>query len=813
METAKRTAILLILALLAMTMAQSVDAMVQDERSPASKIQISQTRTANCLVKVTADPSAVPLNMQTIHYLLESSAVAGNAAREVLGIASLQGPRPFEITIEQLTGPDGGYGGGVGLPGTTSRRSSSRSRASQPGYQQTAKLPEGPMTMRTGPRVEGILGDKALISGRWRKVGDNIGDAKVLEVKPTHVKVEWQGQQKTLFPVGARTTSRSSARPSSNQQTSYGYSSRAKTGTTPTQPKPKATLGAATSRYSSTSDPLSTQTPYGSSSRSGDAYGNIAFPGGYYESLYGRGSSTSTGDPYNVGSASRYSSSYSRTAARSPTTRTTSRYSAAARPASAAQTIFFHLQVDIPEESAKPAAKEFMNALIANLRDVLEFAAGEYGMSIQDELKFAERDRDEANAQLVKTMAEAQPEVSNPTVETDIVNVVVKKQLDETVDLSALTPEMAFSEAIDEIRNSVDPPLTIVVLWRDIYDNAEIEPTTETNLEGIRKIRVRNALDLLLKSVAGSFSDGLGYSIDDGVITIATEYSIPRDMITVVYEVPGLIYSGSTTMELADVIIRTIEPDSWFENEDGSGEGKITPYLGNKLAVLQTVDVHNKIKRFLEDTAENNAPLAIPPDIPPETFLYEKQELQRVKRMLEMDVARFKARRTAIEQAVAKISVDVAQKLDADPVTAELEKILKINATLLAATKKRYESGTISGAEIQQVEEKLARARIELARRREELSKAAGGAELAKFNSELISLAIDLAEKTAELQVLNTQLGQTESQLAMATTLNTQLSELRYAKEAFDAAQRRISQLKARLANLVPPTVTVIGAY
>ena len=238
-------------------------------------------------------------------------------------------------------------------------------------------------------------------------------------------------------------------------------------------------------------------------------------------------------------------------------------------------------------------------------------------------------------------------------------------------------------------------------------------------------------MDLLLKSVAGSFSDGLGYSIDDGVITIATEFSIPRDMTTVVYEVPGLVYSGSTATALADVMVQTIEPDSWLQNEEGSGEGEIAPYLGNKLAVLQTVDVHRKIKNFLDDTAENNTSMGIPLDIPPETFLYEKQELQRERRMLEMDVARFNARRTAIEQGVAKISIEVAQKLDADPVTAELEKILEINANLLTATKMQVESGIVSGAELQQVEEKLARARIELARRREELSKAAGGDQVA----------------------------------------------------------------------------------
>ncbi len=752
METAKRNAILLILAILATTIAQPGDTPSEPKRSAESASKISQTRTASCLVKVTGDPSVVPLDIDTIQYLLQSSAVAGNAAREILGSTSFQATRPFEITIEQLTGPTGGYGGG----------------------------------MMGGTMGGGMMG--------------GMGGGKT---PPTT-----SSQRPT---TSSSPHSSSSTRPSSNQQTSYGYSSTAKTPTTTTQPEPDATLGAATSRYSSTSEPQSTRRSYGSSSRSRDPYGGTATEGMYGGFYRRKGSSTSTRNPYSVGSSSRYSSSYSRTAARPPATRTTSRYSTTGRAASATQTIFFRLQVDIRDESAKPAAKEFMNALIANLRDVIEFAAGEYSMSIESELEFAERERDVAQAQLLKMMDQAQPEVSTPTVESDPANVAVKEQLNETVDLSALSPEMPFSEALDEIKNSVEPPLTIVVLWRDIYDNAEIEPTTETNLDGIRKIRVRNALDLLLKSVAASFSDGLGYSINDGVITIATEYSIPRDMVTVVYKVPGLVYSGGTAAALADVIVQTIEPDSWLANEDGSGEGEIAPYLGSKLVVRQTIEVHNKIREFLK-TVESNAPLAIPLDIPPETFLYEKQELLRERRMLEMDVARFNARRTAIEQAVAKISVDVAQKLDADSVTTELEKILEINANLLAATKTRYESGTISGAEIQQVEEKLARARIELAKRREELSNAAGGYELAKFNSELTSLAIDLAEKTAELQVINTQLGQTESQLAMATTLHPQLSELRYAKEEFDAAQQRVSHLKTRMANLGPPTVTVIGA-
>ena len=451
-----------------------------------------------------------------------------------------------------------------------------------------------------------------------------------------------------------------------------------------------------------------------------------------------------------------------------------------------------------------------MWALTNNLREVLLATRGRYTAELENDLTYAERDRDEAQAQLLDIAAKARRDVSIPIAEADPVDLAVREQLKTTVDLSALSPEMPFSEAIEEIKNCVDPPLNVVVIWRDLYDNAEIEPTTEINMNGPSQIRLNKGVSLLLKSVTGGIGEEVAYSIDAGVITIACKPSMPRNMVTAVYEVPGLVYSSSTAAALADVIKQTIEPDSWFEM--GLGEGEIAPYLADKLVVRQTVDVHQKIRDFLQDVIKNDSPASIPLEIPPEKFLQERQELQRQRQVLEMDVARLKARTNAVEQAIAKTAAVIAQKLEDDSVTKELEKILEINANLLQVAKKRFDSGTASAAEIQQMEEKLARARIDLAKRREELSRTAGGDELARFNSELTAIAIDLAERTAELQVLNTQLAQTEGQLAIATTLDPQLSELRYAKEAFDAAQRRVSNLKTRLANLVPPTVTVIGA-
>ncbi|MFC1783969.1 RHS repeat domain-containing protein [Planctomycetota bacterium] len=65
-----------------------------------------------------------------------------------------------------------------------------------------------------------IFGDEAFIGGRWVKAGDTLGDAKVLDVGPTAVTLQWEGKRITRSPVLVATnTSKSSSRNrSSNKQ-------------------------------------------------------------------------------------------------------------------------------------------------------------------------------------------------------------------------------------------------------------------------------------------------------------------------------------------------------------------------------------------------------------------------------------------------------------------------------------------------------------------------------------------------------------------------------------------------------------------
>ncbi|MHC4171661.1 MAG: hypothetical protein ACYTBX_10840 [Planctomycetota bacterium] len=51
--------------------------------------------------------------------------------------------------------------------------------------------------------VWGILGDEVLIEGRWYKVGDTIGDTKILAIGPTSAKIDWNGAEKVFLPFDA----------------------------------------------------------------------------------------------------------------------------------------------------------------------------------------------------------------------------------------------------------------------------------------------------------------------------------------------------------------------------------------------------------------------------------------------------------------------------------------------------------------------------------------------------------------------------------------------------------------------------------
>ncbi len=114
---------------------------------------------------------------------------------------------------------------------------------------------------------------------------------------------------------------------------------------------------------------------------------------------------------------------------------------------------------------------------------------------------------------------------------------------------AAFTPDMPFGRAIDILRNSTWPPLNLVVLWREIEENAGVDKSTTIGIDGLQGLRVRQCLDILLNSLSATATTKIGYTVDHGVIIVATVDSLPKPKrVTRVYDISDLVAPPSRAM-------------------------------------------------------------------------------------------------------------------------------------------------------------------------------------------------------------------------------------------------------------------------
>ncbi len=136
---------------------------------------------------------------------------------------------------------------------------------------------------------------------------------------------------------------------------------------------------------------------------------------------------------------------------------------------------------------------------------------------------------------------------------------VAKRRLDNLMDPSAFKRDMPFSEAIDILRNSTFPRLNIVVLWKDLEENADIYTDTPIGIDGVTGVSLNRHLKSLLDGVAGGAQEKLGYVVDEGVVVISTLGNLPKRMVTRVYDITDLVgqpaqYGGVQGMMMSRMV-------------------------------------------------------------------------------------------------------------------------------------------------------------------------------------------------------------------------------------------------------------------
>ncbi|MHC4890754.1 MAG: hypothetical protein ACYTEO_14970, partial [Planctomycetota bacterium] len=180
----------------------------------------------------------------------------------------------------------------------------------------------------------------------------------------------------------------------------------------------------------------------------------------------------------------------------------------------------------------------------------------------------------------------------------------------------------------------------------------------------------------------------------------------------------------------------------------------------------------------------------------------QKFEMQKATDLIEM---------RAIGKEIADTEVKIKEKVRNDPITIELQRIVDIQTDSLKRTQELVKEGAVSSAEVEDVLEKLARARIEIAKRREEIGKAQGGDRVNQLSSKLAQYTQRMAQYELTLSNMGDRLKEAMDFLDRADNYELISLKAEIARESLQEALLWNEQMNRKARLVQPPAVTVLG--
>jgi hypothetical protein len=182
--------------------------------------------------------------------------------------------------------------------------------------------------------------------------------------------------------------------------------------------------------------------------------------------------------------------------------------------------------------------------------------------------------------------------------------------------------EQPLREVVQVLSDTYDIPIQFDTA---ALDAVAASPDVEVTIQ-ISNISLRSALDLMLRNAG---AEALTYMIDKEVLLVTTQEESQQRLEVKVYRVDDLIGNGATPSPygadaelLIDLIVASVERESWQEN--GTGEGEIKPFPPGMIVISQTHRVQEQVQALLDDlrrtkdaveaiSAEGNAQAAVRP--------------------------------------------------------------------------------------------------------------------------------------------------------------------------------------------------------
>jgi hypothetical protein len=160
---------------------------------------------------------------------------------------------------------------------------------------------------------------------------------------------------------------------------------------------------------------------------------------------------------------------------------------------------------------------------------------------------------------------------------------------------------------------------------------------------------------------------------------------------------------------------------------------------------------------------------------------------------------------------IAELQAKVQSEIEKDSITEELKRLLALQDASFQNAEKLSASGRISSAELSDAQEKVARSRIELAQRREQLNKSKGGSQIEFLTNALTNRSEEIAQYRAQIAGYEQQLAQAEALLAKADDYELLSLKADIAKQGLQETLVWRDRLSRQIRMLQPPSVSVIG--
>lgn len=191
------------------------------------------------------------------------------------------------------------------------------------------------------------------------------------------------------------------------------------------------------------------------------------------------------------------------------------------------------------------------------------------------------------------------------------------------------------------------------------------------------------------------------------------------------------------------------------------------------------------------------------------------RDISSLRQRLQAAIMQRASDETLYEATVKQIAEEQdrrKQLVENDPITREFESILKVHEKRMKDAQRRYEAGEVSVAEVENVREKIIRARIDLAKRREEIINPPSGLAIGATNEELANLSTKIALAQQEISSLEKQLKDAEQHLVSADDYELLSLKAGIARQSLEETLLWHARLGRNIRSIQPPDVTVIGA-